>query len=298
MNPTKAVMAAAVVGVLAGCSDAHILRAADVATTLAPVPPGPATTRSTTTQPRPTTTSTTARPATTSTTSTTRRSAATTAAPRPPVASGPGCAPSLASSLAYTGSARQLVTVEASSYSTTYASVELWQRSGSCWQPAGGPWTGRIGANGFSDHHREGDATSPTGFYGLGPVIYGNAADPGVHEAYHRLLCGDWWDEDPTSAGYNTFQHVACGTKPSFGDGSEALWTETAAYPSFAVIDYNTGPVVKGAGSAIFLHADTGSPTVGCVSVPLADLDQALRWLRPADSPAFVMGPAREISRF
>ena len=284
-------MAAVVGSALAGCANLGHAGPPNrlVSSTVPPTTASVATT-TTTTEPAPATTSTTVRA---TTTSTTRRAPTTT---RPGVTA--GCGPNLPASLAHTGSARQLITVESNSYSTTYATVELWQRSGPCWQSAGGPWTGRIGKSGFSDHHVEGDGSSPTGFYGLGPVVYGNAPDPGAQETYHHLVCGDWWDEDPSSPGYNTFQHVACGTTPPFGGGSEALWTETAPYPSFAVIDYNTGPVVKGAGSAIFFHADTGAPTVGCVSVPLADLDRALRWLDPADSPAFVMGPAGEISRF
>jgi L,D-peptidoglycan transpeptidase YkuD (ErfK/YbiS/YcfS/YnhG family) len=161
-----------------------------------------------------------------------------------------------------------------------------------------GPWPSLIGQNGFSEHHREGDGTTPTGRYGVGPVMYGNAADPGVQERYVHLVCGDWWDEDPTSTAYNTFQYVPCGQKPSFGGQSEALWQETAPYPSFAVIDYNTDPVQAYAGSAIFFHADTGQATTGCVSVPLADLDLALRWLNPADQPAFVMGPASVIADY
>lgn len=200
--------------------------------------------------------------------------------------------------MAYTGSARQLITVEGTSYGTTYATVEWWQKSGSCWVAAGGPVTGRVGYNGFSDHHREGDGTTPTGMYGIGPVIYGNASNPGVQETYHHLVCGDWWDEDPNSAGYNTFQHVPCGQKPSFGGGSEALWEETNAYPSFALVDYNTDPIVKGAGSAIFVHADVGSGTNGCVSLPLSYLDALLRWINPADNPQIVMGPASEFTRF
>jgi L,D-peptidoglycan transpeptidase YkuD (ErfK/YbiS/YcfS/YnhG family) len=186
----------------------------------------------------------------------------------------------------------------AAGWETSSASVELWQLQGGCWVSAGGPWDGRIGQYGFNDHHVEGDGTTPTGMYGLGPVMYGNQRDPGVHEPYHVLECGDWWDEDPASPAYNTFQHVPCDEDPPFGAGSEALWQETAPYPSFAVVDYNTGPIVKGAGSAIFLHADTGVPTTGCVSIPLADLDQTLDWLEPADQPAFVMGPAEEITRF
>jgi L,D-peptidoglycan transpeptidase YkuD (ErfK/YbiS/YcfS/YnhG family) len=232
---------------------------------------------------------------------TTEAPVTTTVAPAPTsaatAASSAACPASLAASLASTGGADQLITVEAPSASTTVASVELWQRSGRCWEAAAGPWTGFVGYNGFSGHKREGDGTTPTGIYGIGPVMYGNAANPGVGYAYHLLVCGDWWDENPASAEYNTFQHVPCGQNP-FGGDSEALWTETAPYPSFAVVDYNIDPVIPGAGSAIFLHASTGGPTAGCVSVPLADLDLTLRWLNPADSPAIVMGPSSEITDF
>jgi L,D-peptidoglycan transpeptidase YkuD (ErfK/YbiS/YcfS/YnhG family) len=261
----------------------------------------------------PSTTAATVAPTTTSTTSvaptstTTRTLPPTTAAPvstttRPPApapttAGAASCEPNLAATLASTGGARQLITVEAPSTSTTMASVELWQRAGACWEAVAGPWAGFVGYNGFSDHKREGDGTTPTGLYGIGPVMYGNAPNPGVRYAYHDLVCGDWWDENPASGEYNTFQHVPCGENP-FGGDSEALWTETAPYPSFAVVEYNTDPVIPGAGSAIFLHASTGGPTSGCVSVPLADLDQLLRWLNPADSPVIAMGPSSEITRF
>jgi L,D-peptidoglycan transpeptidase YkuD (ErfK/YbiS/YcfS/YnhG family) len=222
---------------------------------------------------------------------------ATTPRPPPP-ATTVSCPANLAAGLASTGRASQLISVAADAARTTVATVELWQRTGRCWQPAGGPWMGRIGANGFSDHHREGDETTPTGFYAIGPVVYGNAPNPGAREPYHLLVCGDWWDEDPSSSAYNTFEHVPCGDAPAFGGGSEALWTETAAYPSFAVVEYNTRPVVLGAGSAIFIHADIGTATNGCVSIPVADLDGLLRWLNPEDSPAIVMGPGAEIRRF
>jgi len=250
------------------------------------------------------TTSTTVEPPTTaaSTTTTTIARPAATTTTRPTVAaaaSAGSCPANLASSIANTYSARQLATVESSSYDTDVATVTLWQRAGTCWQLAAGPWSGFIGYNGFSDRKHEGDGTTPTGIYGFGPVVYGNDADPGVHETYHLLVCGDWWDEDPSSAQYNTFQHVQqCGTTPNWSTGSEALWTEKAPYPSFAVIDYNTDPVVNGAGSAIFLHASTGGSTAGCVSVPLSDLDWFLRWMEPSQDPLIVMGPASEIARF
>ena len=223
---------------------------------------------------------------------------ATTAVARTPVAPAATCPTSLAARLTSTGSATQLITVDAPSYGTTAATLALWRRVGSCWVAAGGPWPARLGATGFSDHHREGDFSTPTGAYGIGAVMYGNAVDPGVRYAYHRLVCGDWWNEDPTTTGYNTFEHVPCGQTPPFSAGSEALWQEVAPYPSFAVIDYNAAPVVAGAGSAIFLHASTGGSTAGCVSIPLADLDTTLRWLDPTAAPLIVMGPDAELARF
>ena len=208
------------------------------------------------------------------------------------------CAYNQAARLRATAGAGQLITVEATAFQTTVAEVTLWQRDGKCWALAGGPWSGLIGMNGFSNHHREGDDTTPTGIYRIGPVVYGNAANPGFRGPYHRLVCGDWWDEDPTSPEYNTFEHVPCGQSPPFGGDSEALWTETTYYPSFAVVEYNTHPVVHYAGSAIFVHADTGSPTTGCVSIPIADLDRLLRWLDGARLPTIVMAPASELASF
>jgi len=134
------------------------------------------------------------------------------------------------------------------------------------------------------------DGTTPTGLYRFGLTAYGNDPNPGYRGPYHRLVCGDWWDEDPTSHQYNTFQHVPCGHQPPLGGDSEAPWTERAPYPSFVVVDYNTGPVVPYAGSAIFVHADIGAPTAGCVSIPLGDLDKFLRWLNPGREPAIAHG--------
>ena len=181
---------------------------------------------------------------------------------------------------------------------STTGELTLWTRTGGCWTVRAGPWPARLGRNGLSAHHREGDGTTPAGTYGIGATMYGLAPDPGVHYAYHRLVCGDWWDEDPRTPSYNRFVHVACGARPAFGGGSEALWQQTTAYLRFAVIAYNASPVVPGRGSAIFLHADTGAPTNGCVSLPLRELDAVLRFLRPGLDPLVVIGTAASIRRY
>ena len=170
-------------------------------------------------------------------------------------------------------------------------------RAAGCWTRVAGPWQARVGRNGLSAHHEEGDGTTPMGAFGIGATMYGVEPDLGVRYRYHRLVCGDWWDEDPRSADYNQFVHLPCGTKPTFGGGSEPLWLETAAYQHFAVITYNAHPIVTGRGSAIFLATGTGAPTSGCVSLPLLELDVILRRLQPDLSPLVVIGTASTIDR-
>jgi L,D-peptidoglycan transpeptidase YkuD (ErfK/YbiS/YcfS/YnhG family) len=129
-------------------------------------------------------------------------------------------------------------------------------------------------------HHREGDNTTPIGLFSIQTTMYGVLPNPGVTYRYHRLVCGDWWDEQSSSPHYNRFVHVPCGTKPNFGGDSEALWQTVPSYDYFAVIQYNRTPTLAGLGSAIFLHVSDGQPTAGCVSIPAADLVRVLRALR------------------
>jgi L,D-peptidoglycan transpeptidase YkuD (ErfK/YbiS/YcfS/YnhG family) len=182
---------------------------------------------------------------------------------------------------------RELITVEAPSLASTWAVLELFERRGGCFSPVAGPIPARPGRAGLSAHHVEGDGTTPLGSYAIGPVMYGIEANPGVHYAWHHLVCGDWWDEDPASPRYDRFVHLSCGVAPPFGGDSEALWTEAPAYDAFAVIEFNADPAIPGRGSAIFLHEGTASPTDGCVSIAAAafaaHLALACAGRRPAD---------------
>jgi L,D-peptidoglycan transpeptidase YkuD (ErfK/YbiS/YcfS/YnhG family) len=205
------------------------------------------------------------------------------------------CRPTIAGEISSTRSAGQLVTVVAATSASTSGSLELWSRRGGCWVSAAGPWPAYLGSAGVSTHHVEGDDTTPAGAFALGPVVYGTAPDPGVRFAYHQLVCGDWWDEDPSSPDYNTFQHVPCGARPPFGGSSEALWASPHAYAHFLFVEYNSGPAVPGRGSAIFIHDDLGAPTHGCITLPPARLVLLLRWLRPALRPLVVVGTAGQI---
>lgn len=208
------------------------------------------------------------------------------------------CPATLAGQLAATGSARQLVTVVDAAPAGTSGVFTRFERGGGCWRQVGPAWQVELGWNGVSTHHREGDGTTPEGAYGIGATMYGLARDPGVRYRYLRLGCGDWWDEDPASPAYNQLVRLGCGVRPPFGGDSEALWLSPVAYAHFALIDYNTDPVVPGAGSAIFLHIASAGPTDGCVALAAPELLTALRWFRPALVPLIVIGTAADIRRF
>ena len=199
------------------------------------------------------------------------------------------CPQNLASSVGAPATARQLVTVEAKTMRTTYAELRTWRKVRGCWVAAAGPYVARLGENGLSSNRREGDGTTPTGTYSIGPTMYGNEPNPGVRFRYRRLRCGDWWNEDPRSPTYNSFQHVPCGQKPPFA-ASDGMWEKPRHYPFLAIVEYNMRPVVPGRGSGIFLHAQTGGPTIGCISLRKPELRAVLRWLRPADAPVIAIG--------
>jgi L,D-peptidoglycan transpeptidase YkuD (ErfK/YbiS/YcfS/YnhG family) len=205
------------------------------------------------------------------------------------------CPANLANELASTRSATQLVTVVAAARRSTRGSLRLWRKTGECWVAVNSPWAAWLGGNGVSANRHEGDRTTPEGAFGFQRTMYGLGPNPGVRYAYRRLACGDWWVEDPRSPYYNRFHHVRCGAKPPFRVTSEDMSRSPTAYRHLAVIDYNTHPIVRGRGSGIFLHRSTGRPTLGCVSLPLAQLVTVLRWLDPAASPLIVIGTAATI---
>ena len=237
----------------------------------------------------------------------TQRAASTTTSTMPTTTStiaattttvAPACNTNLASTIAIPSQITQLITVEVSRYTVTAATLTAWQRTDSCWSVAVGPFHAVVGYRGVSTHKHEGDDATPAGMFSFKPTMYGNAPNPGVRYAYHRLVCGDWWDEDPSSRDYNLFEHVRCATDPAFNNGSsEALWTETQSYPSFAVINYNPART-PGRGSAIFLHAYGGTPTHGCVALHRTDLNRVLDWMNPNDSPRIDIGTPRTISLY
>jgi L,D-peptidoglycan transpeptidase YkuD (ErfK/YbiS/YcfS/YnhG family) len=184
------------------------------------------------------------------------------------------------------------------------ATLRTYQRANgsSPWRSVFPAWRAETGSGHLlpASDRREGDHATPIGVFAIGATMYGNAPNPGgLSYPYHRLVCGDWWDEDPYTSQYNDFVHVSCEATPGFADWSEALWTETVAYPYFAVIQFNESPIASGPnapGAGIFLHSWVGTATEGCVALPESELLRVLRWLKPAQHPFIEIGTNSEIA--
>ena len=202
----------------------------------------------------------------------------TTTAPAPPPTTAPR-APGVVRA--------QRVVVSASSYGRSDATFTAYDETDSGWVTRFGPWTARIGRNGFAPigEKREGDGRTPSGTYGFS-FFFGINADPGVQFPYRQITSrAIVWDDDPNSANYNEWidSRVAdAGVQP------EPMYN-APFYDYGAVIAYNTART-PGLGSAIFLHVSNGGSTAGCVALPMSELLDVLRWLSPSQSPQVRMG--------
>jgi L,D-peptidoglycan transpeptidase YkuD (ErfK/YbiS/YcfS/YnhG family) len=179
----------------------------------------------------------------------------------------------------------QLVTVIAASYGVTQAELTAYQWAGERWRRVFGPWIAWIGRNGMAPPgaKREGDGRTPSGTFGFG-FFFGVDPDPGVRFPYRRVHAYDAWDDDPSSPLYNEW------VDDRYADpGADPEPMDVSAYDYGAVIGYNTART-PGLGSAIFLHINIGMPTAGCVTLPVGELLEIMRWLNPAASPRIAMG--------
>jgi L,D-peptidoglycan transpeptidase YkuD (ErfK/YbiS/YcfS/YnhG family) len=193
------------------------------------------------------------------------------------------------------GSARQVIKVAASRYGTSYATLTAYRKTSSGWVKSYGPWTARIGRNGFAPpgKKREGDGRTPTGSYGFGSFFFGvNAKPSGIRYAWRHAYRYDVWDDDSASSRYNLWTN----RNRNYPGRSPEPMHVSPAYNYGAVIAYNTARK-PGLGSAIFLHVSHGSATAGCVSVPQADVLKLLRWLNPKLAPRIIMGTTSAITK-
>lgn len=143
-----------------------------------------------------------------------------------------------------------------------------------------------VGKNGTisPDKKTEGDYYSPKGLYDLG-FAFGTKDNPGTKMEYRDVYEGIYWVDDPDSEFYN--QWVDTKNQKIQWDSAEKMWSYDE-YIYGAVINYNTDPIVKNNGSAIFLHVGY-KYTAGCVAADEETIVSVLKWLNPADNPQILI---------
>lgn len=144
-----------------------------------------------------------------------------------------------------------------------------------------------LGVNGMvsKEQKKEADLKTPTGYYAL-PFAFGYAKDIETKLTFVELTKEHVWVCDTSSAAYNTMIVDRDG-KYLNNKLNERLFRNDELNRYAIVIDYNTNPIVKGKGSAIFIHVERfeNHRTAGCISMPKEKVIQLIQWLDDSKHP-------------
>lgn len=143
----------------------------------------------------------------------------------------------------------------------------------------------------------EGDHRSPAGVFDLGEAR-GYAAQPpeGTSWPFQHSGIRSRCMDDPRSDAYNTFISTqGMPLPPSVG-----IARRDTVFEFMLFVMHNTSPVLRGAGSCVFLHvwAKPDQPTQGCVAMSRESLADLLPWLDLDRRPVLVQLPASVHRKF
>ena len=138
-----------------------------------------------------------------------------------------------------------------------------------------------VGKNGFSKNKYEGDKKTPTGRYALGPLYFrkDRKKPPKTKLKVFEIRKNMGWCDDINSKFYNKL--IRFPSKKS----AERLFRKDNIYNIIIVIDFNMSPIIKGKGSAIFIHLATKNykPTQGCIALNIKGIRLLLKKISKKD---------------
>ena len=138
----------------------------------------------------------------------------------------------------------------------------------------GQQWRCCHGRGGLTDHKSEGDGATPTGLLKLRRVLFraDRGPTPRSTAPTEPIAPNDGWCDDPSDPRYNR------PVRLPYPGHHEELWRQDGLYDIVGVLGWNDAPVVRGLGSAIFLHVARPdyTPTEGCVALSAPDLRAVL----------------------
>jgi len=135
-----------------------------------------------------------------------------------------------------------------------------------------------LGKNGIKKKTKEGDNITPIGIFKIIKIYYRYDKIKNLKTSIKKIKIKKniGWCDDPKSGFYN--QQIKLPYKFSY----EKLYRNDRIYDLLAVLNYNTNPVVKNKGSAIFIHIAKNNykPTAGCVALKKSDLIKLLQTIK------------------
>jgi len=131
-----------------------------------------------------------------------------------------------------------------------------------------------FGKSGIKNFKKEGDLATPKGIFGLGILFYRKDRNKKFKCKLKKIVIKKnmGWCDDIKSKKYNKLVYL-----PS-NYSAERFFLKKRIYDLLIHIKYNTGPVIKKKGSAIFLHLTNNryAPTKGCVAISKKDFMKIL----------------------
>jgi D-alanyl-D-alanine dipeptidase len=205
-------------------------------------------------------------------------------------------------------STTQILLVETYSWQGSTGELQRFSKSRRGWIPVGEKVPVVLGRSGLAwgrglqqetsegPQKKEGDGKAPSGIFSLG-TAFGYPVEPpaGLKLPYRQATAEDFYVDDPNSSEYNRWVRVQPGSSASW-KSAEAMKRDDGLYELGIVVKQNESPVIKGRGSAVFLHIwrAPGATTAGCTAMSKENLLTLMRWLDPKQNPLLIQVPRSE----
>ena len=132
-----------------------------------------------------------------------------------------------------------------------------------------------LGKRGIGNKKKEGDLITPKGSFKINGILYRPDKVKNLITKLRKKTINKkmGWCDDPKSKKYNQI------IKLPFKFNFEKLYRNDDIYDIIFVLSFNTNPIIKNKGSAIFIHIAKRnySPTKGCVAIKKDDIKKLAR---------------------